>query len=269
MALLDRYDCFLLDLDGVVMRGDAAVAGAPEEIERMRSRGRRPVFLTNNSSRTPQQVATWLCRAGVGANDHEVVTSALATAELLARDRIGRAFVVGELGILEALRGKDIDVIDGDPDEVDAVVVGWDRRADYAKLRRACLLVERGARLVATNADAAYPGDDGRWPGAGALLSVVTVTTGASPEIVGKPYPALFHAALERGGGSRPLVVGDRLDTDVAGAANVGWDSMLVLTGISSRRDVSSSSTRPTYVADDLSGLSAEPEPRLETPATA
>ena len=109
------------------------------------------------------------------------------------------------------------------------MVVGWDRRADYDKLRRAALLVQRGAQLIATNPDASYPAPDGLWPGAGALLATVTATTGATPEVVGKPNAPLFELARERAGGGRAISIGDRLDTDVAGAARLGWDSLLVL----------------------------------------
>lgn len=259
MRLADRYDCLLFDIDGVLMRGDEAIPGAPEAVERLRSEGKPHVFMTNNSARTPDEVAVRLTRVGIAASPEEVVTSALATADLLRRDGVARAFVVGERGVREALGDAGIEIIDGDPDDVDVVVVGWDRSADYARLRRAALLVERGARLVATNADAAFPADDGAWPGAGALLSVVTVTTGVDADVVGKPHPALFLAARERAGGSRPLVIGDRLDTDIAGAAAMGWDSLLVLTGITSRSDVERAGARPTYVAADLSALDRGP----------
>jgi HAD superfamily hydrolase (TIGR01457 family) len=259
VRLVDGYDCFLLDIDGVLMRGDEAIPHAEEAIERLRSESKPPVFMTNNSARTAGEVAAMLKGVGIAARSREVVTSALATADLLRRDGVGRAFVVGERGLREAVGDAGIEIIDGDPDDVDAVVVGWDRMADYARLRRASLLVERGARLVATNADAAFPADDGSWPGAGALLSVITVTTGMKAVVVGKPNPALFLAARERAGGSRPLVIGDRLDTDIAGAAAVGWDSLLVLTGIASRSDVERADTRPTYVAPDLSALFGSP----------
>ncbi len=259
MRLVDGYDCFLLDIDGVLMRGDEAIPHAAEAIERLRFEGKPHVFMTNNSAGTADEVAARLTGVGIAAGPQEVVTSALATADLLRREAVGRAFVVGERGLREALGDAGIEIIDGDPDDVDVVVVGWDRKADYARLRRASLLVERGTRLVATNADAAFPADDGAWPGTGALLSVVTVTTGMEADVVGKPHPALFLAARERAGGSRPLVIGDRLDTDIAGAAAVGWDSLLVLTGIASRSDVERADTRPTYVAPDLSALDGSP----------
>jgi HAD superfamily hydrolase (TIGR01457 family) len=253
--LADGYDCLLFDLDGVLYRGDAVVPGAPETLEELRRVGARPVFLTNNSSRTPEQVADKLRGFGIVADPEEVVTSALATAELLAQRGGGRAFVVGQDGVRRALAEAGIEVLDGEPARADLVVVGFDGHVTYERLRIACLLVQRGARLVATNADASYPAAGGLWPGAGALLAVITTTTGAEPEIVGKPFAHVFEAALRRSGGERPLVIGDRLDTDIEGAARLGWDSMLVLTGVSTRGEVETSEHRPTFVVDDVRAL--------------
>lgn len=253
--LAERYDCVLFDLDGVLYRGEGAVPSAPPTLAELRRRGVRPVFLTNNSSRTPLQVAEKLRGIGIEAETGEVVTSALATAELLAERGGGRAFVIGQDGVREALSDAGIAIVDGDPEEADLVVVGYDGGATYGSLKRASLLVQRGARLVATNADGSYPAADGLWPGAGALLAVITTTTGAEPEIVGKPFAPLFEAGRRRGGGGRPLVVGDRLDTDIEGAARLGWDSMLVLTGVSGREDVERLGIVPTVIAEDVSAL--------------
>ena len=253
--LAERYDCILFDLDGVLYRGEGVVPSAPPTLAALRVRGVRPVFLTNNSSRTPLQVAEKLRGIGIEAEPGEVVTSALATAELLAERGGGRAFVIGQDGVREALTGAGIRILDGEPEEADLVVVGYDGGATYGSLKRASLLVQRGARLVATNADSSYPAADGLWPGAGALLAVITTTTGAEPEIVGKPFAPLYEAGRRRGGGGRPLVVGDRLDTDIEGAARLGWDSMLVLTGVSGRADVERLGIVPTVIAEDVSGL--------------
>jgi len=254
--LSERYDAFLFDLDGVLYRGADPIPGAPEAVAALREAGRGIAFVTNNSARTPAAVAERLTAAGVEASPQEVVTSAGATAELLAGRGCRSAFVIGEEGIRTALADAGVELRDGEPERVDAVVVGWDRGADYAKLRTASVLVERGAAFVGTNGDASWPAPDGSlWPGAGALLAAVATTTGAEPEIVGKPNAPLFHAALARAGDGRPLVIGDRLDTDVAGAAALGWDSLLVLTGITRREDLEQAAARPTYVADDLSIL--------------
>jgi HAD superfamily hydrolase (TIGR01457 family) len=252
VTLTARYDALLFDLDGVLYRGEEPVAHAVETMSALRSAGTTMVFLTNNSSRTPEQVAAKLAGIGIAAEPDEVETSALATAELLAERGGGTAFVVGQEGIRRALADAGIRVVDGEPDRVDHVVVGVDVEATYAKLRTACVLVEGGAHLIATNPDRSFPVPGALWPGAGALLAVVTETTGANAEIVGKPFAPLFEAARRRAGATTPLVIGDRLDTDIAGAEAIGWDSLLVLTGVSTREELEGSSVRPTFVAEDL-----------------
>lgn len=261
MSLADRYDAFLFDLDGVVYRAEDPVEHAAGTLDRLRGLGRPVAFMTNNSSRTPQQVVAKLRRLGVAADVEEIVGSASVTADVLAARGVSTAFVIGEDGLLQALSEAGIAVVGTDARTAEAVVVGWDRAITYDKLRSAALLVERGAPLFATNGDVSYPAPDGLWPGAGALLAAVTATTGAEPTIIGKPYAPLFEAACERVAGDRPLVVGDRIDTDIAGAARLGLDSLLVLTGISTRAELRSAPEHPTYVAGDLRGLFAEPEP--------
>jgi HAD superfamily hydrolase (TIGR01457 family) len=255
----DPYDAFLFDLDGVLYRGSEPVPFAAESVARLRAMTKRLAFVTNNSGRTPEAIAARLANVGIPAGVDEIETSALATAELLAARGVVGAFVVGEEGILQALRAKGITLVDAGATGVEVVVVGWDRHADYAKLRTAALFVERGATLVATNDDASFPAPDGNWPGAGALLAAIETTTGARAEVVGKPNPPVLRAALVRAGGGRPLVVGDRLDTDIAGAEGLGWDSLLVLTGISGRDDVAASAIKPTFIGDNLSALFAPP----------
>jgi glycerol 3-phosphatase-2 len=256
-SIVQRYDALFVDLDGVVYRGHEPLPHAAEAVQRARGLGLRVLYLTNNSSRTPEQVAAHLARMGVEAAADEVLTSGLATAAMLRREGWeGRsAFVIGERGVREALTEAGIRLVDADPGNADLVVIGWDREVDYAKLRVASLLVQRGARLVATNADASYPAPDGLWPGSGAILAAVTTTTGAVPTVVGKPHRPLFEAATEATGATVPLVIGDRLDTDVAGARVMGWDSLLVLSGASRARDVVRARHAPTYVGHDLRTL--------------
>jgi glycerol 3-phosphatase-2 len=261
------YDALLFDLDGVLYRGDEPVPGAGEALGRVREQGATIRFLTNNSARTPDEVAGRLERMGIAAAPSEVITSANATAALLHREgATGTAFVIGERGIRDALAGIGIRVVDGTPKRADLVVVGWDRDLTYDRLRTAALLIQRGARLVATNADATYPAPDGLWPGGGAILAAVTTATGATPTVVGKPSRPMFEAAAEDTGARHPLVVGDRLDTDIAGAAAMGWDSLLVLTGASRLEDLPASAASPTFVA---SGLTALLETRPPAPARA
>jgi glycerol 3-phosphatase-2 len=254
MVIAEGYDVVLLDLDGVLFRGRRPIPGAGETVERLRSIGIRIAFVTNNASRTPEQVAEQLASVGVEALPAEIETSARTAASLLAARGIRRVFAIGQDGVLEALRASGIEAValEGDPE---VVLVGLDRGITYAKLRDAGLAVQRGAPLVATNADTTYPAEDGLWPGAGALLAAVVATTGARPEVLGKPGPAIFRAALERAGGGKPLVVGDRLDTDIAGAIGLGWDSVLVLTGVHGRADIVDGGPRPTFVAQDVRAL--------------
>ncbi|HXJ67069.1 MAG TPA: HAD-IIA family hydrolase [Actinomycetota bacterium] len=260
--LVDEYDALLFDLDGVLYRATETVEGAPEAVARARERGASIAFVTNNSSRTPDQVAEKLRGHGIDARTEEVVTSAMALADLLrADDELGgaggrTAFVVGEEGISEALREAGFELVDEDAGRADVVAVGVDTHVTYARLRTAALLVQRGARLVATNTDASYPAPDGLWPGAGAMLAVITTTLGRDADVVaGKPHAPLLRSALERSGGQRPLVVGDRLDTDIDGAAGVGWDSLMVLTGISQPRDLLEAPNLPTHLGADLGAL--------------
>jgi HAD superfamily hydrolase (TIGR01450 family) len=190
-VIADTYDAFLFDLDGVLYRGADPVPHAAESLARLRSLGRRVAFVTNNSGRTPERVAERLGAVGIDADVGEVETSALATASILADRGIRRAFVIGGRGIVEALGAAGIEVAGGEPAEVDAVVVGWDRDADYTKLRVASVLVEHGAALVATNADASFPAADRTsWPGAGALLAAVETTTGIRGDAAAAPPPS-------------------------------------------------------------------------------
>jgi 4-nitrophenyl phosphatase len=200
---------------------------------------------------------------GYRAEPEEVITSALAAAELARARGYATAFVIGEEGLRRALADAGIRVLEGEPERADLVVVGWDRQVTYAKLRRACLLVQRGAALLATNDDRAYPAPEGLWPGAGALLAVITTTTEARAEVVGKPHPHLYRAAVRRVGDGRPLVIGDRLETDIAGANALGWDSVLVLSGVTDADRARTAEIRPTYIVRDVRAL-LEPPPDPE-----
>lgn len=256
-TLAERYDAVLLDLDGVLYRGDAPIEGAAATLSRLLELGIPRLFLTNNSSRTPGEVARSLHALGIEAEPGEVLTSGAATAALLRGQGLAgaTAFVIGEAGLREPLEEAGLHLVGGEPRTADLVVVGLDRSVDYAKLRTAVLLIQRGARLVATNNDASYPAPDGLWPGAGAILSAVTTATGAVPEVVGKPERPLFLAAAEATGARSPLVVGDRLETDVAGAEGMGWDSLLVLSGASTIADLMRLPHAPTYIGRDVSSL--------------
>jgi HAD superfamily hydrolase (TIGR01457 family) len=258
--LIDPYDAVLFDLDGVLYRGDRPIEHAAASVSRLRDLGKRVAFVTNNSSRTPETLAERLRSVGVDATLDEVVTSALATADLLSARHARRAFVVGGEGLRKALAEAGVEIVDTADGDVDTVVVGFDRGVTYDQLRDASLLVARGASFVGSNPDASFPAADGEnWPGAGALIAAIETTTGVRAEIVGKPHAPLLRSAADRTHGRRPLVVGDRIDTDVEGALALGWDAALVLTGVSTEREAEEASPPPTYVLQDLRGLFRDP----------
>lgn len=273
MELVDAYDAVLLDLDGVLFRGDEPIAGAASTVEALRDRGKHLVFLTNNSARTPEQVAEKLGTLGIQAAPAEVVTSAGATAELMAREADGRqqtAYVIGRDGVRTALRAAGFEILEGDPPAAGFVVVGWDGDVTYDDLRRATVLVRGGARLVATNADASYPAPGGElWPGAGAILAAVETASGAAATVVGKPHLPLFEAAVARAGTRNVLMVGDRIETDVAGAAAAGLDACLVLSGASRPADLLDQDSLPLTLLPDVGGLLSEPAVIRPRPASA
>jgi HAD superfamily hydrolase (TIGR01457 family) len=271
--MADRYEAFLLDLDGVVYRGNVPISGAADAIDELRRRGRQVVFITNNSARTPRAVAEALDSLGVAASADEVVTSAQAAVPIVAEliGAGGTVYALGEEGVRAALTEGGMTLLEGEPDQADAVVIGWDRQASYDSLRVASVLVQRGARLVATNADASWPAPGGElWPGTGALLAAVEETTGTRAVVAGKPHRPLFDAALERAGTTNALVIGDRLDTDVAGASAAGLDAALVLTGAADASQVLDHDALPVAILQDLTRLSDErPETRIRAAAAA
>lgn len=259
MLLADAYDAFILDLDGVLFRGDEVIAAATPTVDALRAAGKRVVFLTNNSARTPEQVVAKLARLGIEASPDEIVTSAEATAELLVaeseRDRRS-AYVIGQDGVRTALASAGFELVDGDAGSSDFVIVGWDGDVTYEALRRATVLVRGGARLVATNADASYPAPGGEeWPGAGAILAAIETASGTSATVVGKPHRPVFDTAVARVGSRNALMVGDRVETDIAGAVSAGLHAALVLSGVSGTADLLDGSALPVAVLRDVGGL--------------
>jgi glycerol-1-phosphatase len=254
-VIADRYDAFLLDLDGVLYRGDEPIPHAAATLDELRRTGKRLAFVTNNSARTPEAVSAHLAHVGISASVDEIETSALTTAAALAGRGVRSAFILGEEGLRTALAAAGITEVATD-EQPDVVVVGWDRSITYGSLTAASIAVQRGAAFCASNDDPSYPAPDGlTWPGAGAIVHALEVATGVRPEVFGKPNPPILEAALARCGGGRPLVIGDRVSTDIAGADRLGWDAALVLTGISTARDLEASGLEAAHVLPDLSAL--------------
>lgn len=257
--LAEEYDTALLDLDGVVYVGEAAVSGAVEGLAAARAAGMRLAFVTNNAARPPRVVAEQLHRLGVPATPDDVVTSAQAAARLLAEKvpEGARVLVVGGAGLVEALRERGLQPVRSAAEQPAAVVQGYAPELTYAQLAEGALALRSGALFVASNLDRTVPSARGPLPGNGALVEVLRAATDVEPIAAGKPAPYLHEEAVQRTGAERALVVGDRLDTDVAGALRAGCDSLLVLTGMTDLPALlrAGPRCRPSYVAGDVSAL--------------
>ena len=260
------YDVALVDLDGVVYRGPDAVPGAAEALAAAREAGMRLAFVTNNASRSPSAIAAHLSRLGVPAGAGDVVTSAQAAATLIAqRFPAGSpVLVAGAIGLRLALRERGLRPVSVAADRPVAVVQGYAPDMSYGLLAEAGIAVRDGAWYVATNADSTLPTPRGPQPGNGSLLQVIITATGTRPVVAGKPEPPLHAESIARTGAQRPLVIGDRLDTDIEGGVRGGADSLLVLTGVAAAADavLAPASRRPTYLAAGLGGL-LEPLPAI------
>lgn len=264
--LCHAYDVALLDLDGVVYVGGHAVPGAAESLRKASGDGMRLAYVTNNASRTPAAVAQILTGFGISATASDVVTSAQAAARLLS-DRLpagAAVLVIGGTGLRVAVRERGLRPVSTAADRPAAVVQGYAPGVGYPQLAEGGLAVAAGALFVGCNGDLTLPTPRGRQPGNGAMLTVITAATGREPLIAGKPEPPLHTESVIRTGARHPLVVGDRLDTDMEAASRVGADSLLVLTGVTSAAEavLAPPHQRPTYVAEDLVGL-VEPHPAV------
>lgn len=251
-SILERYAGVVFDLDGVCYRGDRAVEGAAETIEAVRRSGIGVAFATNNAARTPDQIAEKLERLGLPVASEDIVSSALAAARLLEPGT--RCLVIGSDGLLSALADRGCAVVD-EPAQAQAVVVGFTRDVDWEMLRRATTALLAGADFLGTNGDVSFPASDGLWPGNGAILAALSAATGRKPRLAGKPDAALFEAAAARLPSGDLLMVGDRLETDIAGATALGWDTALVLTGVSTAAMAAEADPAPTYVVETVRHL--------------
>jgi len=259
----DAYDLVIFDLDGVVYLTDKAIPGAVEAVNRLHASGRSLAYATNNASRRAAEVADLLRGLGVPALPEEVLTSAAAAAARLA-ERLApgdRVLVVGADALHQEIVEVGLTPVASADDEPVAVVQGYGREVGWAILAEASIAIRAGALWVATNTDRTLPSPRGPLPGNGSLVAVLRTALDREPdEVIGKPEPVLFEEAVKRDAARRPIVVGDRLDTDIEGAVRAGLDSLLVLTGVSRPRDVVAAppGCRPTYVAADLAGLFEE-----------
>ncbi|MGA5261778.1 HAD hydrolase-like protein [Streptomyces griseoincarnatus] len=265
-ALSEAYDTALLDLDGVVYAGGNAIEHAVPSLAVARDGGMRLAYVTNNALRTPDAVAVHLTELGIPAEAGDVITSAQAVARLIA-DQVpqgSRVLVVGGEGLRVALRERGLEPVESADDEPVAVVQGYGGpELAWGRFAEASYAVARGLPWFASNTDLTIPSGRGIAPGNGAAVEVVRIATGAEPQVAGKPLPPMHRETILRTGAERPLVVGDRLDTDIEGAFNGGVDSLLVLTGVTDGAQLLAAPPqhRPTYVDADLRGLlTGQPE---------
>ncbi len=256
--LCEAYDLAMLDLDGVVYVAGDAVPRAPESLATARDHGMRLAFITNNASRPPERVAEQLRALGVAADADDVVTSAQAAAQVLV-DRFGagaRVVLLGTDGLEQALRAVGLQPVGAD-DEAVAIVTGYGPDVIWGDIMRAAVRIRDGLPWVASNTDHTFPAAFGVAPGHGVQVEMLRSFTGVDPVVAGKPQRPLLDETVRRVGGERPLMVGDRLDTDIEGARTIGLDSLLVLTGVTGLEALVAAGPheRPTYLAPDLDGL--------------
>ena len=260
MSLPQNIKALIIDMDGVIWKSDAPIGDLPATFNRIRERELKFVFATNNSTRTSEQYVARLKEFGVDTEPWQVVTSSQGAAHAVAQKfpRGTKVFMIGEDGIQMALeeRGFEILSVDDAP-QAEVVVMGIDRGITFQKACEATLLVRRGIPFYATNPDKTFPTPRGEIPGAGAWVSVITTATDVQPIVVGKPFPFLMDLSLEKLGTKKEetLVIGDRLETDIAAGQAVGCPTALVLSGVSTKEQAEMWRPKIDIIANDLATL--------------
>jgi NagD protein len=255
-----EIECWLTDMDGVLVHENQALPGAAQLIRQWRDQGTPFLVLTNNSIFTPRDLAARLRASGLDVPEEAIWTSALATADFLKSQAPGgSAFVIGEAGITTALHEAGFIMTETNPDYV---VVGETRSYSFDAITKAIRLIGKGARFIATNPDATGPSLEGPLPATGAVTALITKATGKEPYVVGKPNPMMFRSAMNRIGAhsENTAMVGDRMDTDIIAGIEAGLHTILVLTGISDRAEIERYPFRPDEIVSGVSEL-VEPEP--------
>lgn len=258
--LPSQIKALILDMDGVIWKADAPIGDLPLIFKRIRERGLTCVFATNNSTKTSEQYAARLKEFGVEVEARQVITSSQAAAQAVAQKfpRGTKVFMIGEDGLRLPLEGEGFEIVAVENAlQAEVVVMGFDRGINFVKGSEAALLVRNGIPFYATNMDKTFPTPRGQIPGAGAWISVIATATGIEPTVAGKPFPFLMELALEKLGTKKEetLVVGDRLETDIAAGQAVGCPTALVLSGVSTQEQADVWKPAPTILARSLSEL--------------
>lgn len=259
MRELASLHALVIDVDGVLWHGDRDLPGVPAFFDFLRARQIAFIIATNNSARPASEIVERLTALGVKVAETNVLTSAQATARYMPRlaPRGARVFAIGGDGLRDELTRAGYTLVD---ENADLVVVGIDWTLTYEKLKRATLEIRRGAQFIGTNADKTYPGAEGIIPGAGAILAALQAATDVPPVVIGKPERAMFDIAMEQMGVAREAtaMLGDRLDTDIEGAARAGLKSILVMTGVTTRAALALAAIQPDFYFDNLDRLREE-----------
>ncbi|AUZ34257.1 haloacid dehalogenase [Arthrobacter sp. PGP41] len=259
VPLISLFDALLADLDGVVYAGPHAIPGAVESLKQLSGLGVGLGYVTNNASRSPAEVAAHLRELGAPAEDHQVVSSSQAAADLLASLLApgSRVLITGSPALAAEIELVGLVPVYGQDEDPVAVVQGFNPEIGWKDLAEATYVVNAGALWVATNTDMSIPQARGIAPGNGTLVHAVAAATGQTPRVAGKPEAPLFHSAAKRLGAERPLVVGDRLDTDILGGNNAGFATVAVLTGVDTRQTIlaARAAERPDYIISSLADL--------------
>lgn len=258
---LSQIRYLIMDMDGVLYRGNKPLPGAREFLPWLEARGIKYLLLTNNSVRTPAGWGEKMAALGMPVSPDCIMTAAQATAAYLRKiaSQGARVYVIGGRGLEEAIFKESSGLFVPDDRHPDFVILGLDPAFTYEKMKRACLAIRAGARFILSNPDLTFPAEDGLHPGAGALAASLEACTGVKPTVIGKPERTAFDLALERLGANPRLtaMLGDRLDTDILGGKRAGLTTILVLTGVSTEADLAASPYRPDYVFAGLPELMA------------
>lgn len=262
---LRSKDGFICDMDGVIYKGNSLLPGVPEFVEFLYRENKKFLFLTNSSERSPRELKQKLARMGLDVSEDHFYTSALATARFIRHQAPGcTAFVIGAPGLVSALYDSGITMNDIDPDYV---IVGEPSSYNYEMICRAVDYVNKGARLIGTNADTTCPSERGILPACGSLVAPIELATGKKAYFMGKPNPLMMRTGLKMLGvhSGDAVMIGDRMDTDIVVGIESGLDTVLVLSGVTSRRDIESFPYRPTYVLDGVGDIvSGDTVPKVQ-----
>jgi 4-nitrophenyl phosphatase len=263
---MNQISNLIMDMDGVLWHGEKPVPGLASFFKMIRRRQIDYILATNNATKTPEQYANKLDRFGVEVPADRILTSAEATAGYLRKTYpAGRsAYVIGEMGLHKAMESQGYRILDEEIDDLasiraDVVVVGMSRHVCYRHLAIANHLINNGATFIGTNPDVTFPSEIGRMPGAGSILAFLETASGISPKVIGKPNSTMFLEAIQRLAGSigNTVMVGDRMNTDIAGAHSVGLRTVLLMSGIATREDLKNSKIEPDWVFEDLRSFAA------------